>query len=304
MSQSNKRSRGGSGSGSGSNRSGSQGSQAPRKNSTRPSQPVRRPPAPAASQSPLRANIDRILPPFSGRRYVAIWAAGMVPLVLVLLLLTQCNGAAAPTTSNSANPTDTPVTAAFSNSTDTPAQAAPAQPTDTPAAASSAVSPTVASSTGATGATGGASGQGKYMIIDTAKGRIVAKLHTEPDAKVTNTIANFEKKANAKYFDGLTFHRVEDWVIQGGDPAGNGTGGGNMPSEYNNLPFKAGALGVARGQDPAINNDSQFFIVKSDADYLNGQYTNFGQLADPGSMTVVNQIAIGDKITSIRVENR
>jgi len=228
----------------------------------------------------------------------------MVPLVLVLLLLTQCNGAAAPTTSNSANPTDTPVTAAFSNSTDTPAQAAPAQPTDTPAAASSAVSPTVASSTGATGATGGASGQGKYMIIDTAKGRIVAKLHTEPDAKVTNTIANFEKKANAKYFDGLTFHRVEDWVIQGGDPAGNGTGGGNMPSEYNNLPFKAGALGVARGQDPAINNDSQFFIVKSDADYLNGQYTNFGQLADPGSMTVVNQIAIGDKITSIRVENR
>jgi peptidyl-prolyl cis-trans isomerase B (cyclophilin B) len=224
---------------------------------------------------------------------VAIWIAGMVPLAIVLLMLTQCNSG---TTGSTA--TATAIPAAINNATDTPAPQFQPQPTDTAVAPSSAVSPTVAGGTSST------NGPGKYMIIETAKGRMVARLHTEAAAAVSKTIANFETKANSKYFDGLTFHRVEDWVIQGGDPKGNGTGGGNMPSEYNQIPFKAGALGVARGQDPAINNDSQFFVVKTDADYLNGQYTNFGQLVDDGSMTVAKQIAIGDKITSIRVENR
>ena len=148
----------------------------------------------------------------------------------------------------------------------------------------------------------GGAGTSKYMVIDTAKGRIVAKLHTETEAKVSGTIANFEKKANAGEFNGRVFHRVEDWVIQGGDPLGTGTGGGDMPSEYNQLPFKTGALGVARGGDAAINNDSQFFIVKSDADYLNGQYTNWGQVTE--GIEVVKQIAKGDKMTKVTVENR
>ena len=91
----------------------------------------------------------------------------------------------------------------------------------------------------------------RYMVIETPKGTIVAKLYTEASAGVSKTIANFEQKADAGFFNGLTFHRVEDWVIQGGDPAGNGTGGGKMPSEYNKLTFKAGALGVARGNDPS-----------------------------------------------------
>ena len=54
-----------------------------------------------------------------------------------------------------------------------------------------------------------------------------------------------------------------------------------MPSEYNQIDFKAGALGVARGGDPAINNDSQFFIVKTDSSFLDGQYTNWGRVS-PG----------------------
>ncbi len=143
---------------------------------------------------------------------------------------------------------------------------------------------------------------GKYMVLDTSKGRIIAKLYTDSSANVSKTIANFESKANSGYFNGLTFHRVEDWVIQGGDPLGNGTGGGDMPSEYNQLTFKAGALGVARGGDPAINNDSQFFITKSDASYLDGQYTNWGQVVQ--GMDVVNQIAIGDKITSMAIVDK
>ena len=63
----------------------------------------------------------------------------------------------------------------------------------------------------------------KYMVIETPKGTIVAKLYTDASAGVSKTVANFQTKADAGFFNGLTFHRVEDWVIQGGDPAGNGT---------------------------------------------------------------------------------
>ncbi len=73
-----------------------------------------------------------------------------------------------------------------------------------------------------------------------------------------------------------------------------------MPSEYNQIPFTAGSLSVARGVDPALNNDSQFFIVKMDESRLDGQYTNFGQVI--GGMEVLNRIAIGDKIIKMRVE--
>jgi cyclophilin family peptidyl-prolyl cis-trans isomerase len=140
------------------------------------------------------------------------------------------------------------------------------------------------------------------MVIDTAKGTITCSLATEPGSGVAHTVANFEQKANAGYFDGLKFHRVENWVIQGGDPLGNGTGGGKMPAEYNRKHFGAGALGVARGADKSRNNDSQFFITKTDAAWLDGEYTNFGQVTE--GMDVVGKIAIGDKINSIRVEER
>ncbi len=140
---------------------------------------------------------------------------------------------------------------------------------------------------------------GKYFVLDTAKGCIVAKLYTDASAKVPNTIANFEQKANSGFFNGLIFHRVEDWVIQGGDPDGTGGGGGRMPSEYNDIPFKAGSLGIARGQDPTQNNDSQFFFTKTPAEWLNGQYTNWGEVVQ--GMEAVNQMAIGDKINAAAV---
>ncbi|MCL5411354.1 MAG: peptidylprolyl isomerase [Patescibacteria group bacterium] len=114
------------------------------------------------------------------------------------------------------------------------------------------------------------------------------------------TVANFEKKANGKFYDGLTFHRVEDWVVQGGDPLGNGTGGGNMETEINKRSFIPGSLGVARGGDIKISNDSQFFINTTDASFLNEQYTNFGQLIEGAD--VVLGIQIGDKIKSIHVQ--
>src|SRR2546426_11870210 len=68
-----------------------------------------------------------------------------------------------------------------------------------------------------------------------------------PD-KAPQTVARFAQKSRSGFYDNLTFHRVEEWVVQGGDPLGTGTGGGKVPSEYHDLPFKIGAVGVARGQ--------------------------------------------------------
>jgi peptidyl-prolyl cis-trans isomerase B (cyclophilin B) len=233
---------------------------------TRPGSPgvVRQPVNQGRGSQGSRSRVDQTLPPFSNRRYFVIWLAILVPLVFIILALIWFNN------NNSNNSGGT---------------------------ASSGTSGTPGTSSGSA-----AGGPGKYFVIDTAKGKIVAKLYTDASAGVPNTVANFVDKANKGEFNGRIFHRVEDWVIQGGDPLGNGTGGGQMKSEYNQIPFKAGALGVARGNDPAINNDSQFFITKSDADYLNGQYTNFGQVTE--GMDVVQKIAIGDKINKITIENR
>jgi cyclophilin family peptidyl-prolyl cis-trans isomerase len=254
---------------------------------------VTRRPVQQSGQSNFSREVDRRLPPFSLQRYVVIWLLGMIPLVIVLLLLLNPfgnNNQASQGTQGSqqtAQATATTSTGAFATD-GTPAGQAGAVATPTLSALNV---PKVATS-----------GPGKYMVIDTTRGKIVAKLYTEEEANVDGTIANFEEKAKAGYFNGLTFHRVEDWVVQGGDPLGTGTGGGDMPSEYNMVPFGAGALGVARGQDPAINNDSQFFITKTAAGWLDGQYTNWGQVTE--GMDVVNSIAIGDKINSITIEER
>ena len=119
-----------------------------------------------------------------------------------------------------------------------------------------------------------------------------------PD-KAPATVERFAQKARAGFYNGLVFHRVEDWVVQGGDPTGTGTGGQRVPSEYNDLTFTLGALGIARGQDPALNNDSQWFVVKRDSTFLDRQYTNFGQVTS--GMDVVLGIRKGDKIKTIKV---
>lgn len=285
MSQSKKR-RSSTGGGSGSSKN------AARRTSTTP--PVQR----TVQQQTTRARVDRVLPPFTTQRYVAIWILGMIPLALVLILLLRPNDNNTPDTSNPSGQV-APTTVA----SDTVAvPTGTAGRTELPVV----VEPTGTTSSGLSGtATGGtvapATGGEKYMIIETDKGRIVAQLHTDPSANVGKTIANFEQKANAGEFNGRVFHRVEPWVIQGGDPTGTGSGGETMPSEYNQITFKTGALGIARGPDQAINNDSQFFIVKSDSSFLDGQYTNWGQVIE--GQEVVNQIAIGDKMTKVTISS-
>ncbi len=134
-------------------------------------------------------------------------------------------------------------------------------------------------------------------VIKTSKGDIHVSLYGQQEP---NTVRNFLAKATSGFYVNLIFHRVEDWVIQGGDPNGDGTGGGQMPSEASTQPFVTGSIGVARGSDASINNASQFFITKTDADWLNGQYTNFGIVTS--GMDVVDKIQIGDKILGITIE--
>ncbi len=100
------------------------------------------------------------------------------------------------------------------------------------------------------------------------------------------TVANFQKLVSEKFYDGLIFHRVvEDFMIQTGDPKGNGTGGSDetIKGEFknngveNNLKHEKGVVSMARAQ----GNDtasSQFFICVADVDYLDGNYAAFGKV--------------------------
>ena len=137
--------------------------------------------------------------------------------------------------------------------------------------------------------------------IKTSKGDIEVVLL---GSDAPNTVKNFIKKAEDDYYKNLVFHRVEDWVLQGGDPNGDGTGGNLVQTEVNALPFEVGTLGVAGITHPEngaiISNDSQFFITKTEAPWLNQKYTNFGYVTD--GMDVVNSMKKGDKILGIVVE--
>lgn len=135
-----------------------------------------------------------------------------------------------------------------------------------------------------------------YAVIKTSKGEIKVKLYPEVAPK---TVTNFATKASNGFYKNLTFHRVEDWVIQGGDPLGNGTGGGKIETELSDTPFKKGSLGVARGPIREVSNDAQFFICTQDCDWLTGDYTNFGEVTE--GMDVALKIEPGDKITAIEV---
>ena len=133
--------------------------------------------------------------------------------------------------------------------------------------------------------------------IITKYGQIVIKLYSQ---EAPNTVANFIKKADSGFYKGLTFHRVEPgFVIQGGDPLGNGTGGGSIKSEINNIPFVRGSVGLARANNIEVSNDSQFYICLSTdtCSQLTGQYVNFGEVIS--GLDIIDKIQKGDEIIDI-----
>lgn len=111
------------------------------------------------------------------------------------------------------------------------------------------------------------------------------------------TVENFIKLANSGFYDGTTFHRIiEGFMIQGGDPLGNGTGGSdeNVVGEFlangfdNTLSHKRGVISMARSSD-YNSGSSQFFIVQEDSLFLDGQYAAFGWVTE--GMDIVDKIA-------------
>ncbi len=139
------------------------------------------------------------------------------------------------------------------------------------------------------------------IYLDTKDGRITILLRPDIAPK---TVAQIKTLTKRGFYNGLVFHRVIDgFMAQTGDPTGTGTGGSDLPdvpAEFSNLPFKRGAVGMARAQDPNSGN-SQFFICLADSDFLDGQYTVFGQVVS--GMDVVDKIKKGDKDNDGMVTN-
>ena len=134
-------------------------------------------------------------------------------------------------------------------------------------------------------------------IMETEKGTIHIDFF---DQDAPKTVKNFVDLSEKGFYDGLTFHRViPDFVIQGGCPKGNGTGGPGykIKCEINPNKHQAGSLSMAHaGRD---TGGSQFFICHSPQPHLDGVHTVFGRTQD---MDVVNAIRQGDKILSVKIE--
>ena len=145
----------------------------------------------------------------------------------------------------------------------------------------------------------------KKAVIETSKGTIEAELFAD---EVPGTVANFEKLANAAFYDGTKFHRViANFMIQGGDPYSKtgkgpvGTGGpGYMircETHLNTHKHVAGTLSMAHaGRD---SGGSQFFICHTPQKHLDGVHTVFGQVTK--GMDVVNAIVQNDEVKSVKV---
>src|SRR5512143_3515929 len=127
-------------------------------------------------------------------------------------------------------------------------------------------------------------------VIETKFGNMTIRFF--PDV-APGHVKNFIDLAKKGFYNGTIFHRViPGFMIQGGDPSGNGTGGPGyaIKAEFNNKPHKRGILSMARAASPD-SAGSQFFIVVKDSNFLDGQYTVFGE--------VESGIEVADKIVAL-----
>lgn len=117
------------------------------------------------------------------------------------------------------------------------------------------------------------------LYLDLKDGRVTIELYPE---KAPKHVARIKELVREGFYDGIVFHRVIDgFMAQTGDPTGTGMGGSgqNLDAEFNDMPHKRGTVSMARAQHPD-SADSQFFICFKDCDWLNGQYTVWGQVTD------------------------
>ena len=142
------------------------------------------------------------------------------------------------------------------------------------------------------------------LLMETTQGPIVIEM--KPDLAPTH-VARIKELVRSGFYDGIVFHRVIDgFMAQTGCPQGTGTGGSGqkLKAEFSKEKHVRGTCSMARAMDPN-SGDSQFFICFTDAPWLDGQYTVWGQVID--GMDNVDKIKRGepvtdpDKITSLKV---
>ena len=152
-------------------------------------------------------------------------------------------------------------------------------------------------------------GDGLYVLMDTSKGEILIELEFE---KVPMTVVNFvglaegsihsNRDAGVRFYDGLKFHRViKNFMIQGGDPLGNGRGGSGykFPDEFHKKLKHNGPGVLSMANSGRDTNGSQFFITHVATPHLNGMHTVFGHVVK--GQEVVDTIRKGDKIRRLSI---
>lgn len=151
-------------------------------------------------------------------------------------------------------------------------------------------------------ATSPAPGKAAYAVVDVeGKGKFVIELNLE---KAPKTAGNFIKLAKEGFYNGLTFHRVvPDFVVQGGDPNGNGTGGPGytIPFEETGLKHEDGAVAMARKGDDKNSAGSQFYICLGPQHQLDGDYAVFGKVIQ--GMDVVRKIQQYDIMKEVTISD-
>ncbi|MEE8167490.1 MAG: peptidylprolyl isomerase [Candidatus Hydrothermarchaeales archaeon] len=137
-------------------------------------------------------------------------------------------------------------------------------------------------------------------VILTNKGKFRFELYAK---RASTTVANFIELVESGFYDGLTFHRYEPgFVIQGGDPRGDGTGGSakTILLEVDpELKHVEGAVAMARAQDPN-SASSQFYVTLAPAHMLDGKYAVFGKVTE--GMDIVKSLRAGDKMEKVTIE--
>jgi len=137
------------------------------------------------------------------------------------------------------------------------------------------------------------------MVIETQYGKIEIKFYPEDAPR---TVGRIKELVSKGFYNGLNFHRVvPGFVVQGGDPLGNGTGGSGqkLPAEFNSREHVEGTVAMARSADPN-SADSQFYISLGRHPHLDKNYTVFGQVVS--GIEAVKQIKKGDKMAKVTLK--
>ena len=141
--------------------------------------------------------------------------------------------------------------------------------------------------------------KGMQAVLETNRGSITLELFPESAPK---TVVRFSELVKKGFYNGLAFYRVlPKFLVQTGDPSGDGTGGSgqSLPAEFNERKHIAGTVGMARRHDPD-SADSQFYICLEPQPFLDGKYTVFGQVIE--GLEVLSKIQERDSVLKLTLK--